>query len=196
MSTTRVSSDGSSVSDKLSFRSSVAPCDPEPEREPEPPYSESPLFPQPPPVSPPLLPQQAPPPFSSLYFPPQRTPNQLKAAITEPAPNPPPPFTPVPQQQAEGTDPAYTGPSVAEAGSRAAASSDNKAECSKNTEESEPPPPYTEGSSPLDSFTYVMAAAGGPASIITQVQQGAPPPVNTLSGGPFPFLLLVLKHES
>ncbi|KAH6842912.1 hypothetical protein B0I37DRAFT_436846 [Chaetomium sp. MPI-CAGE-AT-0009] len=41
-------------------------------------------------------------------------------------------------------------------------------------EESEPPPAYSEGSSPLDSFTYLMAAAGGAASIITQVQQGGP----------------------
>ncbi|KAI1277025.1 hypothetical protein F5Y07DRAFT_407973 [Xylaria sp. FL0933] len=40
---------------------------------------------------------------------------------------------------------------------------------------SEPPPAYSEGYSPLLSFTYLMAAAGGAASIITQVQQGGPP---------------------
>ncbi|KAL2197912.1 hypothetical protein P885DRAFT_68111 [Corynascus similis CBS 632.67] len=42
-------------------------------------------------------------------------------------------------------------------------------------EETEPPPAYSEGSSPLHSFTYLMAAAGGASSIITQVQQGGPP---------------------
>lgn len=45
-------------------------------------------------------------------------------------------------------------------------------ECSKELDDGEPPPPYTEGGSPLDGFTYVMAVAGGAASVITQVQQG------------------------
>ncbi|KAI1814052.1 hypothetical protein GGS20DRAFT_577139 [Poronia punctata] len=49
----------------------------------------------------------------------------------------------------------------------------------KVDESSEPPPAYSEGDSPLLSFTYLMAAAGGAASIITQVQQGGPP-VNTI----------------
>lgn len=48
-------------------------------------------------------------------------------------------------------------------------------------EDSEPPPAYSEGPSPLQSFTYVMATAGGASSIITQVQQGGPP-TNTLGG--------------
>ncbi|KAK5114935.1 hypothetical protein LTR62_002094 [Meristemomyces frigidus] len=52
----------------------------------------------------------------------------------------------------------------------------------KDLDDGEPPPPYTEGSSPLDGFTYVMAAAGGAASIITQVQQGGPAPLNTALG--------------
>jgi G patch domain-containing protein 1 len=43
----------------------------------------------------------------------------------------------------------------------------------------EPPPAYSEGPSPLRSFTFVMAAAGGVSSIITQVQQGGAP-VNAL----------------
>ncbi|GAB1315894.1 hypothetical protein MFIFM68171_06104 [Madurella fahalii] len=43
---------------------------------------------------------------------------------------------------------------------------------SSKDEETEPPPAYSEGSSPLQSFTYLMAAAGGASSIITQVQQG------------------------
>ncbi|KAJ5047696.1 uncharacterized protein L3040_003515 [Drepanopeziza brunnea f. sp. 'multigermtubi'] len=57
---------------------------------------------------------------------------------------------------------------------------DTKGESSKKDDDSEPPPAYTEGSSPLDSFTYLMAAAGGAASILTQVQQSGPAPINTL----------------
>ncbi|KAI1836644.1 hypothetical protein DTO013E5_4030 [Penicillium roqueforti] len=49
-----------------------------------------------------------------------------------------------------------------------------------SSDDGEPPPPYTEGYSPLESFTYVMAAAGGASSIITQVQQTGGPPINTL----------------
>ncbi|KAI5922895.1 hypothetical protein F4810DRAFT_720748 [Camillea tinctor] len=45
----------------------------------------------------------------------------------------------------------------------------------KIDDSSEPPPAYSEGYSPLLSFTYLMAAAGGASSIITQVQQGGPP---------------------
>ncbi|KAK7931786.1 general stress response protein Whi2 [Apiospora marii] len=58
---------------------------------------------------------------------------------------------------------------------------DNKPESSgqKSDDPNEPPPAYTEGYSPLLSFTYLMAAAGGASSIITQVQQGGPP-INTI----------------
>ncbi|KAH8598924.1 putative WHI2-like protein P4H10.16c [Bisporella sp. PMI_857] len=66
------------------------------------------------------------------------------------------------------------------ADTKAALPQDTKGEASKKDEDSEPPPAYSEGSSPLESFTYVMAAAGGAASIITQVQQGGAPPINTL----------------
>jgi G patch domain-containing protein 1 len=52
---------------------------------------------------------------------------------------------------------------------------------SSKDEEAEPPPAYSEGSSPLQSFTYLMAAAGGASSIITQVQQGGPS-LNPLGG--------------
>ncbi|KAI0811769.1 hypothetical protein GGR55DRAFT_688352 [Xylaria sp. FL0064] len=52
----------------------------------------------------------------------------------------------------------------------------------KVDDSSEPPPAYSEGYSPLLSFTYLMAAAGGAASIITQVQQGGPP-INSIGGG-------------
>lgn len=60
---------------------------------------------------------------------------------------------------------------------------DTKGESSsrQKDEDAEPPPAYEEGYSPLQSFTYVMAAAGGASSIITQVQQGGPP-INTLGG--------------
>ncbi|PYH41814.1 dipeptidyl peptidase 3 [Aspergillus saccharolyticus JOP 1030-1] len=63
---------------------------------------------------------------------------------------------------------------------KASFSRDIKHDATKSVEEGEPPPPYTEGSSPLESFTYVMAAAGGASSIITQVQQAGGPPINTL----------------
>ncbi|KAH0601766.1 hypothetical protein MHUMG1_00645 [Metarhizium humberi] len=52
---------------------------------------------------------------------------------------------------------------------------DTKAEPGRKDEDAEPPPAYSEGDSPLHAFTYVMSAAGGAASIITQVQQGGPP---------------------
>ena len=171
MSATRDSSDGSSVSDKLSFRASFAPCDAEP------PYTESPEDPIPL-ASSSSLPSFAPPPFSSLYFPPQTPPDRLKASITEPVSDPPPAFSPLLPPEAT-----VAGTTSVEAETKAALPADNKGESSKSAEDSEPPPPYTEGSSPLDSFAYVMAAAGGAASIITQVQQGGPAPVNnTLAG--------------
>lgn len=59
--------------------------------------------------------------------------------------------------------------------------SDTKGESSRKDEDTEPPPAYSEGDSPLQSFTYLMSAAGGASSIITQVQQGGPP-VNALGG--------------
>ena len=52
----------------------------------------------------------------------------------------------------------------------------------KGYDDSDPPPPYTEGTSPLEAFSYVMAATGGAASIITQVQQTGGPPVHPLGG--------------
>ena len=168
---TRDSSDGSSVSDKVSFKASVTPCD-----DAEPPYTES--AEDPPPPSSPSFPSSAPPPFSSLYFPPAHSPDRFRAAVTEPDSDPPPAFCPANPAGAVVTGQA----SVAEAETKAALPADNKGESSKSAEDEEAPPPYTEGSSPLDSFTYVMAAAGGAASIITQVQQGGPAPVNTLAG--------------
>ncbi|KAL7913312.1 hypothetical protein GGI35DRAFT_491463 [Trichoderma velutinum] len=52
---------------------------------------------------------------------------------------------------------------------------DTKGESSRKDDDAEPPPAYSEGDSPLYTFSYVMAAAGGASSIITQVQQGGPP---------------------
>ncbi|KKP06582.1 dipeptidyl-peptidase III [Trichoderma harzianum] len=52
---------------------------------------------------------------------------------------------------------------------------DTKGESSRKDDDAEPPPAYSEGDSPLHAFSYVMAAAGGASSIITQVQQGGPP---------------------
>lgn len=166
---TRDSSDGSSVSDKILFRASVIPCDAEP------PYQGSPLEPQPPEPSSTPPPSLPPPAFSSLYFPSSEPVDHFRAILAEP--DPPPAFYPGPPVEAN------SGPTSVEAETKAALPSDNKGEASnKAAEDGEPPPPYTEGSSPLDSFTYVMAATGGAASIITQVQQGGAPPVNTLAG--------------
>ncbi|KAK4200806.1 putative growth regulation protein, partial [Triangularia verruculosa] len=95
---------------------------------------------------------------------------------------------------AAASAPAYAPPDqVAQASNSASAASrfqdetkralppDSKGESSRSKEEeAEPPPAYSEGYSPLHSFTYLMAAAGGESSIITQVQQGGPP-INTLS---------------
>ncbi|MCJ1352150.1 MAG: hypothetical protein MMC33_002134 [Icmadophila ericetorum] len=164
LSVTRDSSDGSSVTGKLSFRISTEEL--EADLDPEPCYTAQPEASSSNPPSP------NPPPFSSLYFPsPSTVRQQVDAYITEP----PPAFVPV----AASED--AVSPSAAEEEVKAALPQDTKGKlASKGLDDGEPPPPYTEGSSPLDGFTYVMAAAGGAASIITQVQQGGPAPVNTL----------------
>jgi dipeptidyl-peptidase-3 len=126
-------------------------------------------------------PSPRPPPFSSLYFPSDAELDCIRASVTEAvcgsllATAPAPSF-----EEALAEDEAE---SKAAAETKAALPPDTKGESSsKGVDDGEPPPPYTEGSSPLESFTYVMAAAGGAASIITQVQQTAGPPVNTLGG--------------
>ena len=169
------------MSDKVAFRASAIPLDAEP------PYTELPLDPRLTESSS-VVPSLSPPPFSSLYFPSPSSPDPFKATVGEP--DPPPAFCPGPSveaaeavEAAEIAETAQANPTAVEAETKAALPSDTKGESSlKGAEEGEPPPPYTEGSSPLDSFTYVMAATGGAASIITQVQQGGPPPVNTLAG--------------
>lgn len=125
-----------------------------------------------------------PPPFSSLYSNPDPELSPTKAAVTDTSdlslPTfvfPPPPLDPfdeLPESPQESSIVADT---------KAALERDKKGESSgKGPEDQEPPPPYTEGSSPIESFTYIMAAAGGAASIITQVQQSGGPPINTLGG--------------
>lgn len=123
-----------------------------------------------------------PPPFSSLYFPPgddvDDDPNKACDTASHHADSPPafssaPPFSESSSSAAANA--------VAE--TKAALPRDTKDGSSSNLDDGEPPPPYSEGSSPLESFTYVMASAGGPASIITQVSQhSGGPPINTLGG--------------
>ncbi|KAL8712289.1 MAG: hypothetical protein Q9220_003440 [cf. Caloplaca sp. 1 TL-2023] len=156
---TRDSSDGSSVSGKHSFRTSIFPCGDQDDCTSEnAPNSLS------------TSPSNEPPPFSAHNFSPGLSPNRPPSPITEPDYPPPPPFAPAPldcQQTPSASE--------VEVETKAALAAKNEGESSsKSAEESEPPPPYTEGSSPLGSFTYVMAAAGGPASIITQVSPGGP----------------------
>lgn len=152
------------MSDKVPFRASAIPCDAEP------PYTELPLDTHLPGSSS-VLPSHSPPSFSSLFLPSPNPPNQDKAAGAGP------------DSPAEAAEAAYFSGTSVKAETKAALPSDTKEGSSnKGAEDGEPPPPYTEVSSPLDSFTYLMAATGGAASIITQVQQGSVPPVNTLAG--------------
>ncbi|KAK2748710.1 hypothetical protein FQN57_000291 [Myotisia sp. PD_48] len=117
-----------------------------------------------------------PPPFSSLYSASFSELDQFNASVTESGTPTLPAFAPAPQFE---ETPLSSPPVVSD--TKAALSRDKSGESSsKSQDESEPPPPYTEGSIPLQSFTYVMAATGGPASIITQVQQTGGPPINTL----------------
>ena len=125
-------------------------------------------------------PSPKPPPFSSLYFPTSIEADRFKVAVTEAvnehvlAEPPAPSFAEALAEDEEDQRKAET---------KAVLPRDTKGESSsRNLDDGEPPPPYTEGSSPLDAFAYVMAAAGGPSSIITQVQQSAGPPINTLGG--------------
>ncbi|KAJ5353603.1 Dipeptidyl-peptidase 3, partial [Penicillium brevicompactum] len=130
-------------------------------------------------AAPPLSPASAssssahPPPFSSLFVSPSPDSNRAYK-VTEPGPACPPALAP-PTPVEESLEPA---PSSAVVADTKASFSEPKNEGS--ADDSEPPPPYTEGYSPLVSFTYVMAAAGGASSIITQVSQTGGPPINTL----------------
>lgn len=121
-----------------------------------------------------------PPPFSSLYTSTADAVEAYKTAVTEAGASASvPAYAPV---APESQDQSNSSSQDVEAETKAALPQDTKGESSKKDEDSEPPPAYSEGFSPLESFTYLMAAAGGAASIITQVQQGGAPPINTLGG--------------
>lgn len=128
-----------------------------------------------------------PPPFSSLYSTPGEELDRVKTSVTESCCPSIPTFGP---STFSALSPRFeelpvnaTPPSTVVTDTKAQLSRDKPGESSgKGLDDGEPPPPYTEGYSPLDSFTYVMAAAGGAASIITQVQQTGGPPINTLGG--------------
>ncbi|KAL1637976.1 hypothetical protein SLS58_009093 [Diplodia intermedia] len=135
-----------------------------------------------------------PPPFSSLYFPNhQPSDDDFDKPPDEESDHDndaPPAFAPAPPFEEPSSSAA-----AAVAETKAALPHDTKdgAGSSKDLDDGEPPPPYSEGSSPLDSFTYVMATAGGPASIITQVSQGGGPPINTLGGASDENITLELR---
>lgn len=120
-----------------------------------------------------------PPPFSSLYFP-SRDPDDQRNKASDPQQDESPPAFAAAPPFTESSSSA----AAAAAATKAALPRDHKdGSSSKDIDDGEPPPPYSEGDSPLESFTYVMASAGGPASIITQVSQtSAGPPINTLGG--------------
>ncbi|PHH85510.1 hypothetical protein CDD83_318 [Cordyceps sp. RAO-2017] len=127
-----------------------------------------------------------PPPFSSLFAPsPDAGGSSSKAAASElsasaslAAVAAAPAYTYKPRPESEPFDPdqaaarAFHDP-VAE--TKSALPRDTKGESSRKDYDAEPPPAYSEGDSPLQSFAFVMSAAGGASSIITQVQQGGPP---------------------
>ncbi|KAF2632258.1 P-loop containing nucleoside triphosphate hydrolase protein [Macroventuria anomochaeta] len=130
-----------------------------------------------------------PPSFSSLFFP-SEDPVEARNKPNEPTQRKAPPaFAPAPSF----TESASSAATVA--ATKAVLPRDTKAGSSnKDIDDGEPPPPYTEGTSPLDSFTYVMASAGGPASIITQVSQTSQgPPINALGGGSDENITLELR---
>lgn len=115
-----------------------------------------------------------------LYFPPEHDDQDPNKACEEDSDHPPPAFAAAPPF----TESSSSATACAFAETKAALPRDTKdGSSSKDIDDGEPPPPYSEGYSPLESFTYVMASAGGPASIITQVsQQSGGPPINTLGG--------------
>jgi len=122
-------------------------------------------------------PSPRPPPFSSLYTSTAAVVEAYKTAVTEAGASASvPAYAPT---EFQSHQPSTSSQNVV-ADTKAALPQDTKGKSSKKDEDVEPPPAYSEGSSPLESFTYLMAAAGGAASIITQVQQGGAPPMNTL----------------
>lgn len=136
-----------------------------------------------------MSPSTDPPPFSSLFTTAGSINNPHKEQSFENQLEDPPAFESAPPFEESSSSSSAATRAAAAAAAAAAAESETKAalprdtkdaHSNKDADDSEPPPPYTEGSSPLESFSFVMAAAGGPASIITQVQQGGPQPLNAL----------------
>lgn len=131
-----------------------------------------------------------PPPFSSLFYPPDERSGKFPAvegeasgSVVVAAPayytcTTTPLVTGSSQQPFDPDQRAFRDP-VTE--TKRALPRDTKGESSRKDDDAEPPPAYSEGDSPLLSFAYLMAAAGGASSIITQVQQGGPP-VNAIGG--------------
>ncbi|KGQ00929.1 hypothetical protein PAAG_12400 [Paracoccidioides lutzii Pb01] len=128
------------------------------------------------------FPSPSPPPFSSLYSVQDEELGYIQTSITESRFPCLPAFAPTPPFEESLTSPLPIHPPVV-LDTKAQLSRDKTGEASasgKGLDDGEPPPPYTEGSSPLQSFTYVMAGPGGAASIITQVQQTGGGPISTL----------------
>ncbi|KAL2067257.1 hypothetical protein VTL71DRAFT_1681 [Oculimacula yallundae] len=121
-----------------------------------------------------------PPPFSSLYTSTAEVVEAYKTAVTEAgASTSVPAYSPATACESLQASTSQHVDVVAQ--TKSCLPQDTKGESSKKDDDTEPPPAYSEGLSPLESFTYIsMAAAGGAASILTQVQQGGPPPINTL----------------
>lgn len=133
-----------------------------------------------------------PPAFSSLYTSTAAVVEAYKTAVTEAGAPSVPAYAPSASVALDQTTPGPNTTAVSE--TKAAPLEHSRNDKSKNREDNEPPPAYDEGSSPLDSFTYTMAATGGPASIITQVSQGGAPPMNTLGGMQSSPWLIFLLH--
>ncbi|KAG6000008.1 hypothetical protein E4U54_001586 [Claviceps lovelessii] len=120
-----------------------------------------------------------PPPFSSLFAP-------LRDSVGQSSENPVEAVLPTePCASGSVAAPAYSSSPLLESTSsrvfydpvaetKSALPRDTKGESSRKDDDAEPPPAYEEGDSPILAFTYIMSAAGGAASIITQVQQGGP----------------------
>ncbi|KAG5204474.1 hypothetical protein GY631_7171 [Trichophyton interdigitale] len=105
--------------------------------------------------------------------------NNSSPSVAESGTSSPPTFAPAPPFEEASPSSAPVTPRVVTE-TKAELSRDKGESSGKGQDDGEPPPPYTEGSIPLQSFTYVMAAAGGASSIITQVQQTGGPPLNSL----------------
>lgn len=150
---------------------------------------------------PPTTSAESPPPFAShnfpsRYFPEPSSTDPYRALVTTSTSSTSltalAPCGPAPSFEESQAAQSSTASSVV-ADTKAALPRDTKDRQGKDLDDGEPPPPYTEGSSPLEGFTYVMAAAGGATSIITQVQQGGPAPINTALAGADENITLELR---